>query len=145
MSKPDLSKVTAGEYELIVLSWDEVKSKPGQPFDYVTHRKGDKVNLNVEQARRLVSAGAVKPVKKRASGQASQQQSAPPAGGDGVAVVDADGKAVNIDDVVAAVGNDPAKAKATLEAEKARGDAVRSTLVSKLEAVIAAAEGGQGS
>lgn len=145
MSKPDLSKVAAGEYELIALSWDEVKSKPGQPFDYVTHRKGDKVNLNIEQARRLVSAGAVKPVKKRASSQASQQSAVPPAGGDGVAVVDADGKAVNIDDITKAVGDDPAKAKATLEAEQARGDAARSTLVTKLEAVIAAAEGGQGS
>ncbi len=43
------------------------------------------------------------------------------------------------------MGEDLAKAKATLEAEKARGDAARSTLVSKLEAVIAAAEAGQGS
>ena len=59
MSDVDLSSIKAGEYELVALRWDEITSKPGEPFDFVRHRKGDKVTLDVEQARRLVVAGAV--------------------------------------------------------------------------------------
>lgn len=142
MSKVDLSKVTAGKYELIVPRWDQITSKPGEPLDFVRHRRGDVVDLNVEDARRLMRAGAVKPAKGKAQTPAPAPTQPT---GETVAVVDADGKAVNIDDITKAVGDDPAKAKATLEAEQARGDAARSTLVTKLEAVIAAAEGGQGS
>lgn len=48
--------------------------------------------------------------------------------------------------VLAEVGDDPAKAEAALDAERQeRGDKARKGLVEKLEAVIAAAEGGQGS
>lgn len=144
MSKPDLNNVTAGKYELIVPRWDQITSKPGEPFNFTRHRQGDVVELDVEEARRLVRAGAVKP-KGSKSQPANPTPSPAPATASGVAVVDADGKPVNIDDITKAVGEDPAKAKATLEAEQARGDAARSTLVSKLEAVIAAADGGQGS
>lgn len=145
MSKVDLTKVTAGKYELIVPRWDQITSKPGQPFDFTRHRRGDVVDLNVEEARRLVRAGAVKPAKGGKAQPANPTPAPAPAPTGAVAVVDADGKPVNIDDITKAVGDDPAKAKATLEVEQARGDAARSTLVSKLEAVIAAAEGGQGS
>lgn len=56
----DLNKVKAGKYELVALRWDQITSKPGAPLDFVRHRRGDKVDLNVEDARRLVRAGAVK-------------------------------------------------------------------------------------
>lgn len=55
----DLSQVKAGKYELVALRWDEPKSKPGEPFDFVRHHQGDVLDLNVENARRLVAAGAV--------------------------------------------------------------------------------------
>lgn len=51
--------VKAGTYELVALMWDEPLSKPGEPFDFIRHRRGDKVKLNVEEARRLLTAGAV--------------------------------------------------------------------------------------
>lgn len=51
--------VKAGTYELVAVLWDEPLSKPGEPFDFKRHRKGDKVKLDVEEARRLVAAGAV--------------------------------------------------------------------------------------
>ncbi len=55
----DVSELKAGKYELVAESWDETVSKPGEPYDYKRHRKGDVVQLNVEDARRLVAAGAV--------------------------------------------------------------------------------------
>lgn len=51
--------VKGGKYELIVLSWDELVSKPGDPVEFKRHTKGDIVTLNVEDANRLVRAGAV--------------------------------------------------------------------------------------
>lgn len=55
----DPSQIQAGTYELVALSWDEPTSKPGEPYDYTHHVQGDRVNLNVEEARRLVLSGAV--------------------------------------------------------------------------------------
>jgi len=55
----DPTQIKAGRYELVALSWDEPMSKPGEPYEYVHHVKGDRVQLNVEEARRLVLSGAV--------------------------------------------------------------------------------------
>lgn len=55
----DIDKIKAGKYELVAELWDEPKSKPGEPFDFVRHRRGDVVQLDAENARRLVAAGAV--------------------------------------------------------------------------------------
>jgi 2-keto-3-deoxy-6-phosphogluconate aldolase len=65
----DLSLVEAGEYELVVQSWDElVRMTPvldEQGFkvrevpEFRRHVKGDLVTLDVAEARRLLSAGAV--------------------------------------------------------------------------------------
>ncbi len=55
----DVNDTKAGTYELVAERWDEITSKPGEPFDFVRHVKGDKVKLNVEDARRLVDGGAV--------------------------------------------------------------------------------------
>jgi hypothetical protein len=55
---PDVNEIKAGEYELLVDSWDEPTNKPGEPFTFVRHYKGETVTLNEEEARRLVLAGA---------------------------------------------------------------------------------------
>lgn len=55
----DINEITAGKYELVAELWDETTSKPGQPFDFKRHRKGDVIDLNVEDAKRLYAAGAV--------------------------------------------------------------------------------------
>jgi hypothetical protein len=54
-----IEQIKAGKYELVALSWDEPTSKPGEPYDFKRHVKGDVVNLNVEEARRLYATGAV--------------------------------------------------------------------------------------
>lgn len=55
----DLNDVKAGKYQLVAQRWDQITSKPGEPLDYVRHRRGDIVDLNTEDAKRLVAAGAV--------------------------------------------------------------------------------------
>ncbi len=167
----DLNDVKAGKYQLVAVRWDQITSKPGEPLDYIRHRKGAIVDLNAEDAKRLVAAGAVvkpgqleknkaeqaKAIADRAAAEYQailaglpadvRREVAPstvPATGAGNGTAGAD-KAPTIEEVMDQVGTDPAKATAALAAEQARGDAARSTLVSKLEAVIAAAEGGQGS
>lgn len=64
-------EIKAGKYELVAVSWDEIKSKPGEPLDFVRHYRGDVVDLDVETARRLVLAGAV--VKPGAREEAQAQ------------------------------------------------------------------------
>jgi hypothetical protein len=63
--------IKAGKYELVAVSWDEIKSKPGEPLDFVRHRRGDVVDLDVETARRLVRAGAVVKPGAREQAQAA--------------------------------------------------------------------------
>jgi hypothetical protein len=48
------------KYELLADEYHETTSKPGEPFTYQTHTKGAKVELDAEQARRLIEAGAFK-------------------------------------------------------------------------------------
>lgn len=55
----DVDSVKAGTYELVAVQWDEQTSKPGEPFDFIRHRAGDKVDLDVAEARRLWLAGAI--------------------------------------------------------------------------------------
>ena len=56
---PDLNDIKAGEYELVAELFDQALSKPGEPFRYKRHRKGDLVTLDAAEARRLYAAGAV--------------------------------------------------------------------------------------
>lgn len=55
----DLNDVKAGKYQLVALRWDQITSEPGKPLEYIRHRRGDIVDLNASDARRLVKAGAV--------------------------------------------------------------------------------------
>lgn len=57
----DLNDIRPGTYLLTAKLWDEITSRPGQPFDFTRHRRGDIVDLNIEDARRLVVAEAVIP------------------------------------------------------------------------------------
>lgn len=172
MSKPDLSKVKAGKYRLISRRWDQILSKPGEPFDFVRHRAGDVVDLNVEDARRLVSAGAVVAEDEYARLEQQRAAAATPPVFDttGLAALreqlgldeDADQKAIlaavqglaaqtpldapksdKIGDILGWVGNDAEKAAAALALERQeKGDDARPTLVTGLEKVIAEAGGG---
>lgn len=47
-----------------------------------------------------------------------------------------DSKPAKVEDILAEVGDDKTKAAAALETEKGLGDKARSTLVSKLEAIV---------
>lgn len=71
-----MSDVKAGKYEVAALFWEEPTSKVGEPYDYVRHNRGDIVTLNVEEARRLVQAGAVvEPgARERAAAEAARLQ-----------------------------------------------------------------------
>lgn len=75
----DINDVKGGEYQLVAERWDETTSKPGEPFTFRRHRKGDKVTLSESEARRLVMAGAVvKPgeLERRAAATALAQYKA---------------------------------------------------------------------
>ena len=80
MTAPDVNTIKAGEYELVAERFDQPASglKPSDPFDFTRYKKGDRVRLDVTEARRLVLAGAVvKPgeaEKMRAQAMAAQMQ-----------------------------------------------------------------------
>jgi hypothetical protein len=117
----DLSNVKAGKYRLTALKWRKVTSKPGEPYDYVQYRRGDVVDLNVEDARRLVKAGAVEPIEAKE----------PPSPTPG-----------SVKSILEGIGDDAEKAKAALEQETGEGGENRASLVKKLEAIVAKAAGG---
>ncbi|SFA60830.1 hypothetical protein SAMN05444374_11634 [Rhodococcoides kroppenstedtii] len=72
----DPNTVTAGDYELVAALWDQQVSKPGEPFDFRRYRAGDIVTLDVEEARRLVAAGAVVPPGSRQKAAAEAARAA---------------------------------------------------------------------
>ncbi len=72
----DPNEITAGEYELVALQWDQPLSKPGEPFNFKRHRQGDKVTLDAEEARRLVLGGAVVKAGERERQAAEQARRA---------------------------------------------------------------------
>lgn len=105
----------AGKYELLAVRWDQVLSKPGEPFNFTRYRKGDVVDLDVEDARRLVKAGAVTPVSETDGDDGSDADTAPAksaskadweayARAEGATDADLDG--VTKDDLVAAYGGE---------------------------------------
>lgn len=57
---PDVNDIKAGRYELLDLQWDEPTSKPGDPvFTFTRHYKGEVLDLDEANARRMVLAGSV--------------------------------------------------------------------------------------
>jgi hypothetical protein len=160
----NLNDVKAGKYQLVAVRWDKITSKPGEPLDYERYRRGDLVDLNVEDAKRLVAAGAVvKPgqLERTAAEQAKaiaeraaadyqavlaglpedvRKEVAP----DTVSAEPEPPKPPKVADVLKDVGDDAEKAKAALAAEQALGEGARSTLVTGLEAIIAKADQGNG-
>jgi hypothetical protein len=65
----DINEIKGGEYELLADSWDETTSKPGEPYTFVRHTKGEVVTLTEEDARRLLPVGAVGEVGAREKAQ----------------------------------------------------------------------------
>lgn len=55
----EIDQVQAGEYELVAEQFDQPLSKPGEPFNFKRYVRGDKVTLDVAEARRLYAGGAV--------------------------------------------------------------------------------------
>lgn len=162
----DLNDVKAGKYQLVAVRWDQITSKPGEPLDYVRYRRGDTVELNAEDAKRLVKAGAVvKPgqlekdalERARAEFEAAQTQlSAVLSGMPEDVRAEVAPETVSqeptgpgkVADIKKDVGDDVEKARAALKAEQDLGDDARPSLVKHLEDLIAAADGqgtGQGS
>lgn len=151
----DLNDVKAGKYQLVTLSWDRITSKPTEPLDFTRYHRGDVVDLSVEDAKRLVAAGAVvKPGEleklkaEQAKAQALEAQRAYEAALAGLPddvraeVTDASGATEDprpgtVDFILAEVGDDKEKAQVALEAEAA-SERPRSGLVSKLEKILSA-------
>jgi hypothetical protein len=162
----DLNDVKAGKYQLVAARWDQITSKPGEPLDYIRHRRGAILDLTAEDAKRLVAAGAVvKPgqLEKEAADRA--RAAAEQAAANYQAILaelpedvraevapetvakDEGPKAGSVEFIVAEVGDDVEKAKAALAAETGEGGKSRPGLVKKLQAVIDAGQGsnsGQG-
>jgi hypothetical protein len=150
----EINEVKAGKYQLVALSWDHITSKPTEPLDFTRYHRGDVVDLNVEDAKRLVAAGAVvkpgqleKTAVEQAKAIAEQAQRAYEAALAGLpeevraeiapGTVPATGEldiTASGDKVLEWVGDDRARAAQALAAEQAT-DKPRSTLVPKLEAL----------
>lgn len=153
----NLNDVKAGKYQLVVSRWDQITSEPGKPLDYVRHRRGDIVELNSEDAKRLVAAGAVvKPGQLEKSKAEAAKDLAERAKVEYEAILAGLPEDVRAEiapetvsqtsseptakEIVAEVGTDVAKAQAALDAERAaKGDNARKGLVADLEKIIAGA------
>lgn len=149
----DLNDVKAGKYQLVARRWDQITSKPGEPLDYVRHRRGGIVELNAEDAKRLVAAGAVvKPGQLEQTAAEQARAVAERAQRDYEAILtglpddvraevapettaSTGAGSTTVKAVLDEVGDDPVKAAAALETERSRGDDARVTLVDKLEAI----------
>lgn len=81
--------------------------------------RGGVVGFDSEHVKHLVEEGALVKVEESPGPDATDTAKAPTA-----------------DAILAEVGDDPEKAAAALDLEQAAGDAARSTLVKKLQAVI---------
>jgi hypothetical protein len=79
------------KYELVADNYHEVTSKPNEPFTYKPYVKGDTIELDAEQAERLLAAGAVQePDAEPARSTRGAQTKAPKGKADGVGDGDAD-------------------------------------------------------
>jgi hypothetical protein len=163
----DLNDVKGGKYQLVSVRWDQITSEPGEPLDYIRHRRGDIVDLTAEDAKRLVAAGAVvKPGQLEKTKAEEARALAERAAAEYQAILaglpeevrsevapaatpstrtepapdytaGAATGSFNVEVLEKYVGDDREKAAAVLELEKARGDEARSTLVKKLEKLAA--------
>ena len=89
---------------------------------------------NFEDGEAAVEGTAAEPAEEAPAAEPAEAVDAQAAGDN------EDGSPVDgtVDEVLGRVGDDPALAQAALEAEQAKGDKARSTLVEKLGAVAAA-------
>lgn len=54
----DINEIKAGKYQLLAVRWDKQTSEPGQPFTFKRYKRGDTIDLDEAEAKRLVAAGA---------------------------------------------------------------------------------------
>lgn len=64
------------KYKLLADQWDQVLSKPTEPFRFVRHRKGATVELAGTDEARLLRIGAVEPAR-RSGGKAAPKPAQP--------------------------------------------------------------------
>lgn len=78
--KPRLTEeqAPAGKYTLVAKTWHQLTSAPGTMVKtFLTHHRGAEVDLDSEQAERLLRAGAVTPTTtEQAESAAAQSESA---------------------------------------------------------------------
>lgn len=156
----DLNDVKAGKYQLVAPRWDQITSKPGEPLEFIRHRRGAIVELNTEDAKRLVGAGAVvKPGQLEKTKAEQARAIAERAAAEYQAILaglpedvradvapttvakDEGPKPGSIEAILAEVGDDADKATAALEAEVGEGGKNRAGLVKKLQGVIERSQG----
>lgn len=68
---PGTPSAPAGKYKLVVDIWNELVSEVGKAKQFVKHVKNDVVELNTEDADRLLRAGAVAPISAEAKAAAA--------------------------------------------------------------------------
>jgi hypothetical protein len=68
---PGTPSAPAGKYKLLVHIWNELVSEPGKAKQFVKHVLGDIVELNPEDADRLLRGGAVAPISNEAKAAAA--------------------------------------------------------------------------
>lgn len=161
----DLNDVKAGKYQLVAVRWDQITSKPGEPLDYVRHRRGAIVDLNAEDAKRLVAAGAVvKPGQLEKTKAEQARALAERAAAEYQAILaglpedvrkevapatvsqtgDQGNKGPTADEILAAVGDDKEKAAKALATEQSQ-EKPRKVLVEKLQKIAGNGDQGGGS
>lgn len=145
----DINEIKAGKYILTALHWEQILSKPGQPFDFVRHYAGEEVDLNVEDAKRLYAAGAVR-LPEEEDAETKVPGSEPAEAPDGGSEPSADDFDVASGGTVKATlawvaqveGEDRLnRADQVLAAEQAKGDAARASLVDALEKILDEGDG----
>lgn len=92
-------------YELLAGTYHETTSKPGEPFTYKTYVQGDTIQLDAEQAERLIKAGAVKDPK--AAKDSGEPGGTPKAPGGTARGVDADSDDTSDKGTIGDGGPDP--------------------------------------
>lgn len=97
------------------------RNKAGQHVYLYKDQTVDSAALDAEDVKRLKDEGFL--ADYTGAGADDAAEAADPAAG-------------NVKDVLAAVGTDKAKAQAALDAEKAKGDDARGSLVDKLQAIV---------
>lgn len=116
------------DYVLVAHSWRQILSKPGEHRVDVKHKQGDVIALTEHEAEHLLAAGAI----------ALYDGTVPTVDANQAPADNPDAPTSSrVQDILAWVGSDKARAAEALEAERAaKGDNARATLVGPLEELL---------